>query len=169
MPSNLKEILLKCGCGCGGCPCCPGWPLELSAIIHWFSSILEPNDCEPIAPSIIQIDGDFGCPGQVDDPLGTGIRIVGTYLFVRVFCDGDNVWHAQYRSAISGGTFEPPVSSEWAEAEDVEFSCPSCGDAGENGIATGSIDFIAKMACETSGGVIVYDVLVHGDVEVGCL
>jgi hypothetical protein len=87
---------------------------------------------------------------------------------VRVFCDSvTGEWSVQYRSATSGGGFESPVSSVWKDVSSLTFVCPDCANA-VNGVAYGTIDFIAEMACETSGGIVTYNVLVHGDVEIGC-
>ncbi len=154
-------------CACAestNCPCCPGWPETASGSIEW-SSVAEPNDCaigDPGNPV-----GDFSCP-QTGDLDGELIRSDATFLYVRLFCDPEtHIWKAQYRSAISGGTFEPPVSATWADATEVEFVCPDCANA-VDGQATGTVDFTAVMACETSGGVVTYDVLVHGDVTIGC-
>lgn len=169
MVRTNSPVILEC-CNCGGCPCCPGWPLEASGIIHWTTFVLESNDCEP-APSTVSLDGDFGCPGDPNDPDGTILRTASTELRVRVFClvtDGVAEWHVQYRSAITGGGFETPSSPEWADV-DYDLSCPDCGDA-ENGSAFGSIHFIATMACEISGPTIVmYEVDVMGIIEIGCL
>jgi len=168
MPSNQMQALLECCCGCGAfCPCCPGWPEDASASIAW-TSTPETSDCGSFDPAYVT--GDFSCT-DTEDPIGTSLRSDSTFLFVRVFCqlngDGSHSWRAQYRSAISGGTFEPPVSSTWADAENFEFICPDCADA-VDGQATGTIDFTAYMACETSGGVVQYAVLVHGVVTIGC-
>ena len=147
------------------CPCCPGWPLTASGIIHWSSSVSPTNDCDG---GTSEIDGDFGCPGS-DDDVGTKIRFPGTDLWVRAICDPVTFqWKAQYRSATSGGGFDPPASATWADAADTDFVCPDCDDA-VGGIATGTIDFTAEMACEISGPTIItYSVLVHGEIEIGC-
>lgn len=163
--SAIEVTCKQCGCEVvEGCRCCPGWPLTKSGIIHWISTVTPINDCDG---GISTIDGDFGCPEGTGE-LGTKIRFPGTDLWVRVFCEeGTNQWKAQYRSATSGGGFDPPASTVWASAAGFDFSCPDCADA-VDGVATGTIDFVAQMACETSGGVVTYDVLVHGDIEIGC-
>ena len=155
-----------CCCG-GGCPCCPGWPLTSSGIINWSTVVAVSNDCES-APSLVEVSSDFGCPGT-EEPIGTLLRSAATELWVRVFCNTEtNAWKVQYRSASSGGGFDSPASETWVDAPDVEFVCPDCADA-VGGIATGTIDFTAQMACEVSGPTIVtYDIVVHGDVEIGC-
>lgn len=155
----------KCVCAePASCPCCPGWPEGASGSIAWTTSATA-NDCED--GSVESVTGDFSCT-DTQDPLGTSVRERGTDLSVRLYCDSETgQWKAQYRSAISGGTFEPPISTTWADATDVEFICPDCADA-VDGQATGTVDFIAQMACETSGGVVTYDVLVHGEVTIGC-
>lgn len=161
----LEVSCKECGCEVvEGCRCCPGWPLTKSGIIHWTSTVTPTNDCDG---GISTIDGDFGCPEGTGE-LGTKIRFPSTDLWVRVFCEeGTNQWKAQYRSATSGGGFDPPASTVWASAAGFDFSCPDCADA-VDGVATGTVDFVAQMACETSGGVVTYDVLVHGDIEIGC-
>lgn len=167
MPMSGQRAFLEC-CGCP-CPCCPGWPGRVSAIIHWTSEVLISNDCE-LAPSIISLDGDFGCPGDRNDEEGTVLRTAATELRVRVFCESngeDFVWRVQYRSAVSGEGFVSPSSPTWADADFV-FVCPNCAAADDNGSAHGTIDFVAIMACETSGGIVSYEVKVHGDVEIGC-
>jgi hypothetical protein len=133
---------------------------------------VEVNDCEPI---LVVIDGgvsNLGCE-EVTDPslvLGHQIREDGSILEVRVFCEPfeDGVrWRVQYRSAASGGGSEYPISDTWADAEDVEFICPDCADA-VDGIATGSIEFIAHQVCDTSGGDVFYDILVTATIELPC-
>lgn len=161
-------IALTCKrCSCeeaDTCPCCPGWPQGASGSIAWTTSAVA-NDCEDGSEE--SVTGDFSCE-DIEDPIGTVVRERGTDLNVRLFCDAETQqWKAQYRSAISGGTFEPPISTTWADATEVEFVCPDCADA-VDGQATGSVSFIAKMACETSGGVVEYDVLVVGLVTIGC-
>jgi hypothetical protein len=169
MPSNQLQALLQCGCGCGAfCPCCPGWPETASGSIEW-SSEAAPSDCSIGDPG--NPVGDFSCP-RTGDEEGVLLRSDATFLYVRLFCElneelGTYSWKAQYRSANSGGTFEPPVSATWADAADFEFVCPDCADA-VGGQATGTVDFTATMACETSGGVVEYSVLVHGVVTIGC-
>lgn len=154
-------------CCCGGCPCCPGWPQRASGSVAW-TSVAASGDC---GGGTQNVTGDFSCE-DTEDTEGTPIRTDATFLNVKVKCKIDPItgsyrWIAEYRSAISGGTFEPPISDTFAEATDFEFQCPDCANA-VNGQATGTIDFVAKMACETSGGVTEYDVLVHGDVTIGC-
>lgn len=152
-------------CCCGGCPCCPGWPGGQSGIINWISIPEADNDCESVSP--VEASTDFGCPSQYTE-LGQLIRTAATELWVRVFCDPiTEQWTIQYRSATSGGGFESPVSAIWKDASDGSFVCPDCADA-INGVAYGTIDFVAEMACETSGGIVTYNVLVHGDIEIGC-
>ena len=157
--------LCACDQQAPSCPCCPGWPETASGSVDW-TSIAAPSDCGASGPGE-NPTGDFSCP-ETGDETGVLIRSDATFLYVRVFCDADTgIWQAQYRSAISGGIFEPPVSLTWADATDFEFVCPDCADA-IDGQATGTIDFTAKMACETSGGVVEYDVVVHGDFTIGC-
>jgi hypothetical protein len=152
-------------CDCiGGCRCCPGWPQTASGSVNWTTTATA-NDCENGAPE--SHTGDFSCD-DTEDPEGTPVRQLGTYLNVKVKCKVDPLtgryrWVAEYRSAISGGTFVSPISTVFAEAENLEFSCPSCATGG-----TGTVDFIARQACETSGGVVEYDVLVHGEITIGC-
>lgn len=162
--TRISVVCKVCACEePDGCPCCPGWPLTASGIIHWTSTVTPTNDCDG---GISEIDGDFGCPGSFDD-VGVKIRFPSTDLWVRAICDIETgQWKAQYRSATSGGGFDPPASLVWADA-DSDFTCPDCANA-VDGIATGTIDFIAQMACETSGGIVTYDVIVHGDIEIGC-
>jgi len=157
-----KQAVVTC-CNCGtGCPCCPGWPQTASASVE-YTSIPETSDCGSFSPTVVT--GDFSCedPG---DPDGTVLRLDSTFLNAKVFCsineDGTYNWKAQYRSAISGGTFESPISATWANAEDFEFFCPTCDEP------IGTFSFIAYMACETSGGVVSYPVLVQGIVTIGC-
>lgn len=155
----------KC-CDCiGGCRCCPGWPQGASGSVTWTSVVFPVNDCDG-GPGE-SVTGDFSCE-DTEDSEGVPIRLKSTDLNVKVKCKIDPItgnyrWVAEYRSAISGGIFEPPISATWAEAENLEFDCPSCATGG-----TGAVDFVAKMACETSGGVVEYDVLVHGEITIGC-
>lgn len=158
----------RCCCGNPGCRCCPGWPQGASGSIAWTTSATA-NDCED--GSVESVTGDFSCD-DTEDPIGTPVRLRATSLNVKVKCKVDPItgnyrWVAEYRSAISGGTFEPPISDTFAEATNLEFSCPDCANA-VDGQATGTVDFVAQMACETSGGVVTYDVLVHGEITIGC-
>jgi hypothetical protein len=160
-----KKAVEDCCCE-GGCPCCRGWPAGQSGIINWISVVESNNDCE-ISPSPVETSTDFGCPSQYTE-TGQIIRSAATELWVRVFCDSiTEKWSVQYRSATTGGGFESPVSPVWKDVNSLEFICPDCQNK-IDGIAYGTIDFIAEMACETSGGIVAYNVLVHGNVEIGC-
>jgi formylglycine-generating enzyme required for sulfatase activity len=160
--TTIAVACKQCLCESSGCPCCPGWLLTASASVE-YTTIPETSDCGAFDPAVVT--GDFGCE-DTGDPEGTVLRLDATFLNARVFCqdngDGTYQWKAQYRSAISGGTFEPPISDTWADAEDFEFTCPTCDDP------IGEFSFIAYMACETSGGVVSYPVLVQGVVTIGC-
>jgi hypothetical protein len=160
--TTIAVACKQCSCESSGCPCCPGWLLTASASVE-YTTIPETSDCGAFDPAVVT--GDFGCE-DTGDPEGTVLRLDATFLNARVFCqdngDGTYQWKAQYRSAISGGTFEPPISDTWADAEDFEFTCPTCDDP------IGEFSFIAYMACETSGGVVSYPVLVQGVVTIGC-
>jgi len=154
-------------CSCeqtGGCPCCPGWPQSASGSIAWTVDAV-PSDCS--GGGEINPTADFGCE-FIGDELGTLVMQSEGDLYIRVFCDAETgSWKVQYRSPVSGGGFENPASATWADATDVEFVCPDCADS-VNGQATGTIDFIAVSACETSGGVINYNVMCHGEITIGC-
>lgn len=156
--SNGDVIEVACKqCACeqtSWCPCCPGWPENASGSIAWTIEY-ETSDC---GGGDINPTGDFSCP-NTGDTIGTALK--NSSLFVRVFCDNGD-WKVQYRSPVSGGGEEFPSSTTWVDAADVDFVCPSCPEG------TGSIDFIAIDACETSGGVVSYPVLVHGLVTIGC-
>jgi len=165
--TRLTVTCKVCECVDNSCPCCPGWPLTASGIINWTTAVETTNDCES-APSTVEVSSDFGCP-NTEDTTGTLLRTAATELWVRVFCDADTEqWKVQYRSATSGGGYDPPASATWLDAPGVTFVCPDCANA-VGGIATGTIDFIAEMACEVSGPTIVpYNIIVHGDVEISC-
>jgi hypothetical protein len=160
--TTIAVACKQCLCESSGCPCCPGWLLTASASVE-YTTIPETSDCGAFDPAVVT--GDFGCE-DTGDPEGTVLRLDATFLNARVFCqdngDGTYQWKAQYRSAISGGTFEPPISDTWADGEDFDFICPTCDDP------IGEFSFIAYMACETSGGVVSYPVLVQGIVTIGC-
>ena len=166
MPGNIMQAVLECGC-CGGCPCCPGWPLTASGSIRWRATS-PTSDCG--AGGTQEVTGDFGCLGTPEDDIGTLIFQVETNLYVRVWCDYETLeWHVQYRSGATGvlGECTTPASATWLDVAYV-FVCPDCADA-IGGIATGTIDFIAVMCCEISGPTIVnYNVTVHADVEISC-
>lgn len=168
MSRQKKRAVVECCCvGAGACPCCPGWPLTQSGIINWITTVETNNDCE-IAPTPVEVSTDFSCDGSFTE-AGQLIRTAATELWVRVYCVAGEGWKVQYRSAVTGGGFESPVSATWRDAPDVDFVCPDCADA-VDGVAYGTIDFTAIMACEVSGPTIVeYNVLVHGEIEIGCL
>lgn len=155
-------------CCCGGCPCCPGWTQPASGSIQW-TSTSDSSDCgagSTVTPAVIE----FGCIGAPEDEDGTLIRQDETYLYVRVWCDYETLeWHVQYRSGTTGGggTCTSPASTTWVDV-DYDFVCPDCAEA-VDGIATGTIDFIAIMCCEISGPTVVtYNVAVHADIEIPC-
>jgi len=156
----------KCCCGTG-CPCCPNWPQNSSGSITW-TAVALPSDCS--GGSAANAPEEFGCTGT--SPSGTGTLILqdSTDLYVRVWCDYDTLeWHVQYRSGATGaaGVCESPAAADWVEVA-YDFSCPDC-NAAVDGIATGTIDFIAVMCCEISGpSVVYYDVAVHADIELPC-
>lgn len=166
--TTISVVCKVCACEePDGCPCCPGWPLGSSGSIAWTSSNVAPNDCDPISPGIVEVTGDFGCPAEVDND--TIIRTSSDTLHVRVYCDLETMQYVvQYKSAATspGGVLSAPELWEWVTVT-YDLTCPDCANA-VDGIATGTIDFTAYMACETSGGLTSYPILVHGDIEVGC-
>lgn len=154
-------------CCCGGCPCCLGWDQAVSGSIQW-SAVADASDCgtgenTPAAEA-------FGCTGAPEDETGTLILQMDTYLYVRVWCDYETLeWHVQYRSGTTGvpGDCENPASTTWLDVA-YDFVCPDCADA-IDGIAYGTIDFIAVMCCTISGPTVVtYNVTVHADIEIPC-
>ena len=167
---TIIEVACKI-CACEktkGCPCCPGWPLGASGSIAWTTSNVAPNDCDPISPGIVEVTGDFGCPAEIDND--TIIRTSSDTLHVRVYCDQETGQYVvKYKSAATspGGVLSTPELWEWVTVI-FDLSCPDCADA-VYGVAAGTIDFTAYMACETSGGLTTYPILVHGDIEVSCL
>lgn len=153
-------------CCCGACPCCLGWPSTSSGGIVW-TAVSDASDCGASAE-----DGssqDFGCTGSPEDEIGTLIFSAYTDLYVRVFCDfATGIWKVQYRSGTTGpGDCEVPAADEWIDVV-YDFVCPDCEDA-IDGVAYGTIDFIAVMCCEISGPTIVtFNVTVHADIEIPC-
>lgn len=166
-PDTVLVVSCK-ECGCekpDWCPCCPGWPQLASGLIHWTTAVETSNDCQS-APSITEVSADFGCVGEGSGE-GTLVRQDATNLYLRVFCVAETeTWKVQYRSAITGGGFDAPASTTWVDAA-VSFVCPDCGNA-VDGVAIGTIDFTAVMACETSGGIVNYNIICHADVELAC-
>ena len=165
MPSNQQQALLECGCGCGDrCKCCPGWPLERSAQIHFTSTEQAVNDCTPIV-QIWEFSDIFSCTGNEFYPIYDATNFA---LFVRVICDETtNTWKIEYKSYATGMVGVDPLTGSWVEVA-YDFVCPDCDDA-VDGIATGTFDFVAVNGCETSGGLVTFNVLVHADVEVQCV
>jgi hypothetical protein len=166
---DLIEVVCK-QCACeerpvDGCPCCPGWPLERSANIYFASIEQSVNDCVPII-ALQEYSDIFGC-------LGTALNYnifqnVGNFLFVRVVCDPETLaWVVEYKSLATGMVANDPDTGSWVEVV-FDFVCPDCSDA-IDGVAYGSFDFVAVHACETSGGLVSFNVLVHADVEVQCV
>ena len=153
-------------CCCGGCPCCPGWDQAVSGSIQW-SAVADASDCGggSNTPGVEA----FGCIGAPEDETGTLLLSLDTDLYVRVWCDYETLeWHVQYRSGTTGvDDCESPASTTWLEVAN-DFVCPNCDDA-IDGIAYGTIDFIAVMCCEISGPTIVtFNVTVHADIEIPC-
>jgi len=164
--TTIEVTAKKCGCAASeGCPCCPGWPLEKSANIY-FSSIEESvNDCVPII-ALQEYSDTFGCTGTaLNYPI---FQNVGNLLFVRVTCDPETLeWIVEYKSLATGMVANDPDTGTWVPVV-YDFVCPDCADA-IDGVAYGSFDFVAVHACETSGGLVTFNVLVHADVEVQCV
>ena len=167
---TLIEVVCK-RCDCVGpsvCPCCPDWPLGASASIRWTSANAAANDCTgDTTPQ--EVTGDFGCPNAIESE--TIIFIVDTPLRVRIYCDEDDGgWIVEYKSAATSPWPGPGLGDEstweWVAVE-YDLACPNCDEA-VDGIALGTIDFTALMRCETSGGFVDYEVIVHGDIEVVC-
>ena len=154
------------GCCCGSCPCCPGWPATSSGGIVW-SAVADASDCGPGENTIgAEI---FGCLGSPETETGLLILSMETELWVRVWCDFETLeWKVQYRSGTTGPSdCEGPAADEWLDVA-ADFVCPDCEDA-IDGVAYGTIDFIAVMCCEISGPTVVtYNVTVHADIEVEC-
>jgi len=165
MPSNQQQALMECGC-CGGdrCPCCLGWPLTRSANIYFTSIESGLNDCVPII--LAQEYSDvFGCVGTPEYPV---FQNVGNKLYVRVVCsESTNAWVVEYKSLATGMVGDDPDTGDWIVVV-YDFTCPDCDDA-IDGVAYGSFDFVGVHACETSGGLVSFDVLIHADVEVQCV
>lgn len=155
-----------CDCVAGdGCPCCPGWPLERSANIFFTSIESGTNDCVPIVAEQYYSD-TFTCTGTaLNYPI---FQNVGNFLYVRVVCDPDTLaWTVQYKSLATGMIANDPDTGTWVTVS-YDFTCPDCANA-IGGIAYGSFDFIGVHGCETSGGLVSFNVLVHADVEVQCV
>jgi hypothetical protein len=76
-------------------------------------------------------------------------------------------WKIEYKSLATGMTGNDVSTGEWVEVV-YDFECPDCADA-VDGVAYGTFDFVAVNACETSGGLVNFNVLVHADVEVQCV
>jgi hypothetical protein len=174
MPANVRECgimgglfgppdHLKCCCGGDRCKCCLGWPLSRSAQIH-FTSIEESiNDCTPIIQTW-EFSDIFKCTGNELYPIYNN---PGNAIFVRVTCDEEtNTWKIEYKSYATGMIGSDPETGSWVEVA-YDFTCPDCADA-VDGVATGTFDFVAVQGCETSGGLVTFNVLVHADVEVQC-
>jgi len=154
----------KCCCGVSGCNCCPGWPLERSAQIHFTSMEAAINDCTPIIQTW-EFSDIFSCTGNDLYPI---YDATGLAVFVKVNCNTEtNEWTITYKSAATGMTSNDPDTGSWVEVV-YDFECPDCANA-IDGIAYGTFDFIAVNACETSGGLVNFNVLVHADVEVQCV
>lgn len=164
--TTIEVVCKQCACEQpDGCPCCPGWPLERSANIYFTSIEQSVNDCVPIIDEQEYSD-IFGCVGTaLNYPI---FQNVGNLLFVRVVCDPDTLaWKVEYKSLATGMVANNPDTGTWVEVV-FDFSCPDCADA-VGGVAYGTFDFIAVHACETSGGLVTFNVLVHADVEVQCV
>jgi hypothetical protein len=164
--TTVEVACKQCACEQpDGCPCCPGWPLERSANIYFTSIEQSVNDCVPIIDEQEYSD-TFGCVGTaLNYPI---FQNVGNLLFVRVVCDPDTLaWKVEYKSLATGMVANNPDTGTWVEVV-FDFSCPDCADA-IGGVAYGTFDFIAVHACETSGGLVTFNVLVHADVEVQCV
>lgn len=165
MAGNLLEAVLNCGC-CAqdGCPCCPGWPLERSGQIHFTSTEESVNDCRPIV-QIWEFSDLFDCTGNELYPIydATGLAVL-----VRVICDTQTLaWKIEYKSLATGMLSNNPATGEWVEVV-YDFTCPDCAEA-VAGVAYGSFDFVAVNGCETSGGMVFFNVIVHAIVEVQCV
>tara|TARA_R110000823_G_scaffold20193_5_gene62042 strand:- start:595 stop:1815 length:1221 start_codon:yes stop_codon:yes gene_type:complete len=156
-------------CSCvadGDCPCCPGWPLTSSGIINWSTINTAITDCVPGIGDPQEVSSDFGCIGTLNEGI---IWTVDLSLYVRVYCE-NGAWICEYKSPATGptpGAIDAPGDWLWVDAG-ATVSCPDCANA-VGGIATGTIDFTATMRCEISGPTFIdYDVLCHGDIEIGC-
>jgi hypothetical protein len=161
----MKKKWLEC-CTCIGnrCPCCLGWPLERSAQIHFTSTEQSVNDCTPII-QVWEYSDLFDCTGNELYPIYNNPQ---NAIFVRVVCDtATNTWKIEYKSFATGMTSSDPLTGDWVEVV-YDFSCPDCADA-IDGVAYGTFDFIAVNGCETSGGLVTFNVVVHAEVEVQCV
>jgi hypothetical protein len=158
------QAIMECGCCGDRCKCCPGWPLDRSAQIHFTSTEQAVNDCTPII-QIWEFSDIFSCTGNEFYPIYDATNFA---LFVRVICDETtNTWKIEYKSYATGMVGVDPLTGSWVEVA-YDFVCPDCDDA-VDGVATGTFDFVAVNGCETSGGLVTFNVLVHADVEVQCV
>ena len=87
---------------------------------------------------------------------------------MRVVCNPDTLaWVVEYKSLATGMVANDPDTGSWVTVV-YDFACPDCADS-IDGVAYGTFDFVAVHACETSGGLVTFNVLVHADVEVQCI
>lgn len=162
---TTKNIDMDTACGCcNRCPCCLGWPLSRSAQIHFTSVEESTNDCIAII-QVWEFSDIFTCTGNDLYPIYNN---PGNAIFVRVVCDeSTNTWKIEYKSFATGMTSSDPNTGSWVEVV-YDFECPDCANA-IDGVAYGHFDFVAVNGCETSGGVVLFNVLVHAVVEVQCV
>jgi hypothetical protein len=154
---------IKCCCGGDRCPCCLGWPLSRSAQIHFTSTEESINDCRPII-QVWEFSDLFDCTGNDLYPIYDATALA---IFVRVNCDTETLeWKVEYKSAATGMVGNDTSTGTWVQVA-YDFDCPDCADA-IDGVAYGTFDFVAVNQCETSGGPVTFNVLVHADVEVQC-
>ena len=89
-------------------------------------------------------------------------------MYVRVVCSTETLaWVVEYKSLATGMIANDVNTGTWVPVV-YDFTCPDCADA-IDGVAYGSFDFVAVHGCETSGGFVTFDVLVHAEVEVQCV
>ena len=128
-----------------------------SGNVLYTSAPLEDNDCN-LASEVTVVPGDFGC--NPDDLFETIVYSSSDVLWTRISCqadpEGGSIWIVECKSAY--------YLDVWTEVL-YDNICPACSGPGP---AYGSFDYIGIMNCETSGGTVAVEIVIHADVTIEC-
>lgn len=152
----------QCCCDCP-CPCCPDCWRNIAGSVGGILVAVAGDggtDCghPPGTGGEFEQEVPFSCQ---DDGTGSNLYDVEVAidLFVRIFCDGDGHWKAQYKSYATAHV--------WTDV-DVEFVCPDCTDVEPGELVEGVFTCVVMDGCNTSGGDVFFPWTITLTITVEC-
>jgi len=166
-------------CCCGDCPCCPGVNIVGSSI-HWYA-LFAGGTCNAwYYVNGLPENGDEIADGGGAITMFCELNAVSfgrisnaepNRLLVNLRCTGEG-WKVTYSRPSEAGGLGGLIMED-IDAGVVDFKCPNCADADEDGIVTGSLDFTAIYGCWIPDGMMgyewtLYPIPIHADIMLLC-